>query len=686
MNNRLKNYVRRLNPIAVAFVAVPVALYIPVLYYSLNTPFAVLDDYILWRALRIFGWFDEWLHMEFIGFDWDDGRFKPFWDFYLAVTWKVFGPIPWLHHLTRWIENFVAVAAFAAAFLCFQRRTEDGDCAASQRLIRLLPLAALIYLWIFFPNQPAARLSPNVVHTVFFLGICVWMIALMLLRQRKPQTRRSALLIYLAFCVGFCGLSWSKEPNIAAALWLLVSYYALLAIEAARRQSGARISALRALKDINGWKALGGLPLIAVFLHMLNVLYFLSQGDGYGTTPLTADLLIDNALWIAEGLFQARTSLIIAVGLALLSLALLPFIVVNIAKRRISDELIFVLFLLGMLMSLYLITCASWAQALRYWYPLIPVFTTLLAFSTKFILEFAARFNFTPILPSPRNLAAYALTAFIAFFICCNYFNFLHQTAAQHISRHNEANLIAEMTRLLDQGQYIQVLDISFGYTYELTIYFNQFQPWFYGRQYTVHSETPQEAERPYYMVRHFDTVSRLPEVEENYRPLAYAYRMADFLQTGNPYHMRDAGAGISLWHIYNNELNQIWWNGETLDVRQLVADAGAPIIQSDFDVYLNAGRLIYITERCGEANLDNLFFLGVFPVDNYDLPDARRPHGFENFGFDFADYGFSNGEMCFAVRDLPEYPIKRIHTGQFVATQDSYHNTWEGDVVLSDE
>jgi len=689
MNNRLKSYAQRLNPVAVAFVAIPVALYIPALHYSLDTPFALVDDYILWRFIKIFGWFDEWLYMEFIGYDWGDLRYRLFWEFYIGATWKVFGPTPWLHHLARWVEHFGAVAAFAAAFLCFDRRNRDGngDSAASHRLIRLLPLTALVYLWIFFPNQPAARLSPNVVHSVLFLGICVWMTALMLLRQGKAQSRRSELLIYAAFCVGFCGLTWSKEPNISASLWLLISYYALLAIDAARRQSGARASVVRALKSISVWKALGGLPLIVVFLRSLVKLYVISQQGDYGTAAVTPELLIDNATWMLGGLFQVKTSLIITGGLLFLSAALLAFIVVNIANRRFSAELIFVLFLLGLSASQYLILCTSWAQVLRYWYILIPVFTTLLAFASKFILEFVAHFNSNRRFTHPRNLAAYTLTAFIAFFVCCNYYNFLYQTVVQHVSRHNEANLIAEMTRLLDQGKYVQISDISYGYTHELTIYFHQFLPRFYGRSYIVHGGPPPEAGQPHHIVRHFDTVSRLPEIEENYRPAAYAYRVASFLQPDDPYVVRDAGAGIALWQIYDNEFNRIWWNGDALNIRQLVADAGEPIIRSNFDVYLNKRWLIYITERCSAVDLDNTFFLGVFPVNNADLPPAQRPHGFENFGFDFSDHGFSSGERCFAIQKLPEYPIQRIHTGQFIVTEDGgYHNTWEGEAALSDE
>ena len=691
MINRLKNYTQRFEPVAIVFAAIPVLLYLPVLYYSLDsvyTPFAVIDEYFEWPRLRIFDRFYKWLSIEFLGYDWDAPlRYRPFWEFYTAATWKVFGPVPWLHHLAFWATHFGAVAAFAAAFLCFHPRNRDGngDSAASRQLIRLLPLTALIYLWIFFPNQPAARMSASEVQTVLFLALCVWMIALTLLRHGKPQSRRSTLLIYAAFCLGFCGLIWTKEPNIAPALWLLISYYALLAIEAMRRQAGSRISAVRALKAVSVWKALGGLPLIVVFLHTLVKVYVISQHADYGTAPLTQELLIDNAAWIAEGLFQARTSLIITAVLVLLSAALPLFVAVNIAKKRFNAELFFTLFLLGLFASLYLILCTSWAQALRYWYILIPVFTTLLAFSIKSILECAAQFKFNRISIPPRNLAAYALTAFIAFFVCCNYYNFLHQTTLQNISRHNEASLIAEMTRLLDQGQYIQVSDINNGHIY-MPLYFNEFLPHFYGREYTVHTEPPQEAGQPHYIVRRFKTVDHLPEIEENYRPLTYAYRVADLLQRGSPYSVRDAGKGIILWQIYDTEFNRIWWNGDDLDVQRLVADAGNPIIRSHFDVYLNGRWLIYTNNQCAAANLDDIFFLGVFPVDTADLSQARKPYGFDNLYFDFANYGFNDGERCFAIRRLPEYPIELIHTGQYIDTDDGFHHTWEGEVVLSNE
>ena len=714
MIHHLKTCVQRLHPAAIAFAVIPVLLYLPALRYSLEAPFALVDDYILWKFLHVFDWFPHWLYIEFLTFDysnnrldveflggdWENLRYRPFWELYNAASWKIFGPNSWLHYLARWAANFGAVAAFAAAFLCFERRNPNVDGITARRIIRLLPLTALVYLWLFFPNQPAARLGPPEVYTALFLGLCAWMIALTLARQGKPQTRRAALLTYAAFCIGFCGVAWSKEFNIAPALWLLISYYALTLIEALRRQSGPRVSPLRALKAVSVWKALGGLPLIAVFAHTLLKLYFLSQTDGYGRAPLTPELLIGNAAWIAEGLFQLRTSLLVSVGLALLSSALLLFVAVNIAKKRFSAELVFVIFLLGMFASSYLILCVSWAQVMRYWHILIPPFTALLAFSIKFILQFAADLgqkkraatsDFARAFTHPQNLAAYALITFIAFFVCCNYYNFLYQTAIRHASRHNEANLIAEITRLHDQGQYIRLADMRYIYLHELATYFHEFLPRFYGGEYNLRSEPPQDAGRPRYTVRyiqigHLEPASHLPKIAETYRPLAYAYRVADLLQSGDPYRIRDLGVNTALWQIYDSEFNRIWWNGDVLNIRQLIADAGSPIIRSDFDVYLSDDRLIYTSDRCGAADVDKPFFLGVFPVDNRDLPEARRPHGFHNLDFDFADFGFSGGEMCFAVRDLPEYPIKRIHTGQFIIAEDGFHHAWEAEAVLSNE
>ena len=101
---------------------------------------------------------------------------------------------------------------------------------------------------------------------------------------------------------------------------------------------------------------------------------------------------------------------------------------------------------------------------------------------------------------------------------------------------------------------------------------------------------------------------------------------------------------------------------------QQIMADG--PIIRADFDVYLDRGQngLIYVKEGCRAEDLEARFFLHVFPVDPADLPEHRRQHGFDNLDFDFNSHGFLTGRQYIAARDLPDYPIAAIRTGQYTA------------------
>ena len=95
--------------------------------------------------------------------------------------------------------------------------------------------------------------------------------------------------------------------------------------------------------------------------------------------------------------------------------------------------------------------------------------------------------------------------------------------------------------------------------------------------------------------------------------------------------------------------------------------DYGQPVAQSDFDVYLRGNALAYLKENCAPADVDGRFFLHIFPADPADLPSDRREFGFENRNFWFIDRGAYAGDKCVAERELPDYAIERIRTGQFV-------------------
>ena len=113
----------------------------------------------------------------------------------------------------------------------------------------------------------------------------------------------------------------------------------------------------------------------------------------------------------------------------------------------------------------------------------------------------------------------------------------------------------------------------------------------------------------------------------------------------------------------------------DVYDITIAAAIAGAfgdPLAPSYFDIYLDKDgtedgrRLIYIKRPCAANDAQPKFFLHIIPSGERDLPAAAREHGFDNLDFNFngnevkASYG-----NCVAIAALPNYPIKRINTGQ---------------------
>ena len=92
-----------------------------------------------------------------------------------------------------------------------------------------------------------------------------------------------------------------------------------------------------------------------------------------------------------------------------------------------------------------------------------------------------------------------------------------------------------------------------------------------------------------------------------------------------------------------------------------------APSAVAAYNLYLRDNALIYAKQPCALADTEARFFLHFYPADAADLPNWRRRHGFDNLDFDFLEYGFLIDDKCIIRRALPEYPIDRIHSGQFI-------------------
>lgn len=664
---------RRLLPSALLLVLVitPALLYLPALYYSLDTPFALVDDYTDRRFYRDYGSWEripKLVERHILGTR--DHRYRPFWAAYTPAAWYVYGERPWLHHLGRWAFHFGAALMFIAAFWRITNKCTGGGRidglsrpAAPNVLTVLLPLALLAYCWLFFPNVPAARLTTMEVYTAFFLGLCSWMAALLLTGdcnsdgsggngngKRRRWTRR---LQYGLLTAGFIGLLAAKEVNIAPALWLITAYCAALLI---RRN--------------DSWpSALSGVPLAVIFLLVLDQVYDATRhtGVGYGVS-LTAAQFRDNAQDIISGLFMVETSPIVSAGFAILAAALLIILAVRVVTRQFDNRTLFMLFLLGLFASIFAILCASYGVALRYWYTLIPVFAMLLAFAAQILLELIHD-RWRRLLPA----AAAAVIGFILFFAAVNYYNFLLQTTIQHSARHSDARVINEISRLLDHGKYVQINpnDMEYEPVWTLANYFEGLTQDAGRYGYRLHTAPPADPASEYYIVDfhqrdypmavHQDIAGR-----EDYPILAHTQRIAGALQfqADAPYRWNDAGAHYPhhyRWIIYNGPTDARAW------LEQLLPQAGPSIIRSDWNVHRSGRNLTYIKKKCTPADTKATFLLHIIPADPADLPAERQRYGYDARDFRFDQAGAMGDGVCAAIARLPDdYPVAGIRAGQY--------------------
>ena len=163
------------------------------------------------------------------------------------------------------------------------------------------------------------------------------------------------------------------------------------------------------------------------------------------------------------------------------------------------------------------------------------------------------------------------------------------------------------------------------------------------------------------------------------YRAGLSAARPPDFVATD----MR--AASIASFTPQNRMIFLYEWDAYHRYISESIERA-EPLIRAAFDVYIVDNALIYVKDACREDDINEKFFLALYPTDETDLPVERRQHGYHNLDFYFKDRAVWLGKRCIAVASLPEYNIARIYTGQFTQRADGlFEHTWERDVILTE-
>ena len=163
-------------------------------------------------------------------------------------------------------------------------------------------------------------------------------------------------------------------------------------------------------------------------------------------------------------------------------------------------------------------------------------------------------------------------------------------------------------------------------------------------------------------------------------RETAPSARTPDFVVT------RAFAEGFAQLTPQNREVFLYKWDDYQIYLDEII-EKREPLIRSNFDAHLIGSALMYAKDDCSEDDISEKFFISVYPVDENDLSDWRRQHGFDNLDFHFEDRIIRRGERCIAITlPLPNYDIARIHTGQFTQRTDgSFENTWEGEIHLTE-
>lgn len=120
-------------------------------------------------------------------------------------------------------------------------------------------------------------------------------------------------------------------------------------------------------------------------------------------------------------------------------------------------------------------------------------------------------------------------------------------------------------------------------------------------------------------------------------------------------------------------------------DSRKIVNEArrnnSKPDVEAHFDIYYYKNKLSYFKQPCYEDDRNNRFFLHVYPVNTEELSEDRQQFGFDQLNFNLLDRGGELKGACLTQVDLPDYEIREIHTGQFIAGQGA---VWEVDFKVA--
>jgi hypothetical protein len=431
-----------------------VVLLLPMIWYALRTRFALIDDYNSWYGVT-------WIYPPHNLLDIpanllfsENNRFRPGFHLYNLLTWFLLGQNYSLHHALR-----IGLKLLTGWFFWRMIRTWTPKTPAAVHLPSLVFWA----VFLFFPNNPEARLAPQETLVTVTLAWLLW---------------------------GFTRLVWKYQGDLFACRRLYVEL--LLAFvfftgskELAIPQSAVTILFLCWISLRKPNRLFGVLPFIAVLILPILRSLAIYNGKTYSANSFTLDPVAKNLFFMLKHMTFFTAQPLFGIIFAVVAVWVIWRILKSVRALRLGKAFKqFVLspcarpeyyrLVLGILVGLqfaasFLIALLSWRIALRYMY--IPMILWILIVALAVELP-----SGLPLKTRPWITRAVVVLCFL--FIFTNYYNFIYQFADQYYTRANEALVLKDVRIRLERGDTVYVV-LETEFQYKIRDYFHFFLPFY---------------------------------------------------------------------------------------------------------------------------------------------------------------------------------------------------------------
>jgi hypothetical protein len=400
----------------------------PPLYLSLNTPFALIDDYTDWIISG--NSFKAVMQSQFASlFELSLSRTRPMFDLLNYFTWNIFGDRPWAHHLFRWA---LKVGAFALIFFSiknilikFINKHTEKDYL---RIIFFLPL----FVFFLSPNNPDARLAPVELELSLFLAL-LFFSSIKIIFSLSSSEKNNWYLLFLY--VGAIGVIASKETGFVYAFMALAPIF-ICAILLKKNQTILYLK-LAPILSFTMWSG------YSTFFKLVN------DATPYGNSGLAA--VKANAL----GLYKVTLltginpvlQVILLAPIAYFFYLCIAYFITNrkeffVINQNIQYLGIFIL-IVGELLASILMALLSPLICVRYIFPLLVPYTIIIG------LTGAAFFSFQDTTKKVRILISIAS----CWALFCIYGATVSQYGIQYSERNAEKLFLADALRIATENQ-----------------------------------------------------------------------------------------------------------------------------------------------------------------------------------------------------------------------------------------